>query len=190
MFPLALMSAASPENQDFLYKLYQDYHLLMFATAGKYTSNAHDKEEIVQSSLVKLIENVDRLQKLECCTLSSFVVILTRNVAINYLKHLNVIQKHSYPLSEQDNAGSLDNSSSLDEIVILRDKVSALARIWPHLPEQDQLLLSGKYILGLSDTELAQLVGCKPSSIRMKLTRARRNALHKMRENGDDYDKS
>lgn len=190
MFFMALTSAAPPDDQEFLIKLYQDYHLLMFSTAGKYTSNAHDKEEIVQSALVKLVENVDRLRTLECCALTTFVVILTRNVAINYLRHLNVIQKHAYPLSEQDSAALADDFSSLDELVILRDRVSALERIWPQLSEQEQLLLSGKYILGLSDAELAQLVGCKSSSVRMKLTRARRNALYKMRENGDGYDKS
>ena len=62
------------------------------------------------------------------------------------------------------------------------EQLDALRRVWPRLSEADQLLLSGRYILGLDDRELARLAGCKPGSVRMKLTRARRNALREMKK--------
>lgn len=46
------------------------------------------------------------------------------------------------------------------------------------------MVLEGRYFLGLTDEELAQLFGCKPGSVRVKLTRARRNALKIMLEKG------
>lgn len=52
-----------------------------------------------------------------------------------------------------------------------------LSKIWPRLPEDDRVLLEGKYILGYSDQELAEEIGCQANSIRVKLTRARRRAL-------------
>ena len=188
MFLLAL-EASEPDDREFLVGLYQEYHRLMFSIAGKYTSNPQDKEDIVQDALVLLVKNVKRLRNHECCTLVPFVVILIRNVAINYRKHLTIIQKHTQPWPEDAEILFPDNSPSLDEIVVLRDQIATLERIWPQLSEEDQLLLGGKYLMDLSDVELAQLMGCKPGSIRMKLTRARRKALNTMMKEDGCYDK-
>ena len=54
--------------------------------------------------------------------------------------------------------------------------------LWPRLSEEDRILLEGKYVWGQSDKELAEILHCKPSSIRMKLTRARRRALNNLSE--------
>ena len=43
-------------------------------------------------------------------------------------------------------------------------------------------LLRGKYIEGKSAQELAEMLGCKPDSIRMKMLRARRRAFHILQE--------
>ena len=69
------------------------------------------------------------------------------------------------------------NNLEIDEILIISEQSQALVAIWPLLPESDQILLEGKYLLGYTDTELADLLKCKVESIRMKLTRARRKAL-------------
>lgn len=46
--------------------------------------------------------------------------------------------------------------------------------------------MEGKYILGYTDAELADMLGCKKSSVRMKLTRARRRAFQLMTEEEGD----
>lgn len=61
-------------------------------------------------------------------------------------------------------------------------------RAWMALPEETRSLLAGKYLLGLSDAELAEQYGCRPDSIRMKLTRARRQALKILREGGIGFE--
>lgn len=55
------------------------------------------------------------------------------------------------------------------------------------LSAEDRALLEGKYILGDSDEMLARTLHCKPSSIRMKLTRARRRALKLLEQEGADF---
>ena len=63
---------------------------------------------------------------------------------------------------------------SLDERIMLAEQ------------KEDRLLLEGKYILGYTDAELADMLGCKKSSVRMKLTRARRRAFQLMTEEEGD----
>ena len=54
------------------------------------------------------------------------------------------------------------------------------------MKEDEQQLLMGKYLMDLSDAELAQTLVCKASSIRMRLTRARRTFIKKLQDGGDD----
>ena len=70
----------------------------------------------------------------------------------------------------------------MDEYLMARERSDRLRTIWPRLGEEDRLLLEGKYLRECSDRELAQLLGCRVDSIRMKLTRARRRALKRMTE--------
>ena len=54
--------------------------------------------------------------------------------------------------------------------------------VWPQLSTQDKILLESKYILGYNDNEIGKLLGCKASSVRMYLTRARRRAVELISE--------
>lgn len=47
--------------------------------------------------------------------------------------------------------------------------------VWTQLKERDQALLNMKYILDYTNDEIAEFFGVKPESIRMMLTRAKRN---------------
>ena len=49
------------------------------------------------------------------------------------------------------------------------DDADVLWRVWPQL-------LEDKYVLNMSDAEIASALGVKPSSVRMLLTRARSKA--------------
>ena len=55
-------------------------------------------------------------------------------------------------------------------------------------PTKGKILLEGKYILGLSDEELAAEFDCSPNSIRMKLTRARRQVIKLVKEGGFSFE--
>lgn len=81
---------------------------------------------------------------------------------------------------------------SLDDMMILVERKAQLSRIWCRLSEEHRMLLEGRYILGISDEELAKQLHCKSSSIRMKLTRARRAASQLLinEESGESNDKT
>ena len=69
-----------------------------------------------------------------------------------------------------------------------KERREALLAKFRELPEPERQPLFGRYMLDLTDAELAAMLGCKPASVRMKLTRARRALLEKLREGGLDND--
>ena len=186
MLPIILSAVESPGDQDFLCQLYTKYQRLMFSTAKKYLVDPQEVEDAVQDALVKMIEIAAKLRDMDRCALPALVVIIVRNTSIDHAKHLNVMNKHTTPLSDRDDATG--EAPSLDELAILAERSASLRSVWPRLSDDEQLLLYGKYAAGLSDQELARLIGCKPNSIRMKLTRARRKALNEMKKERCFYD--
>lgn len=181
-----------PSDRDFMLWVYQEFEKLMFSTARKYTADSSAREDIVQDGLVRLIQKVDVLRPMERCILAGYIVSTIRNTAINYLKSQGAIKKHVDDVDEDEFENIASKAPSMDELMILAERKAQLTEIWPKLPETDRVLLDGKYILGYTDEELAPQLKCSAASVRMKLTRARRNALELMieKEKVSSYDET
>lgn len=170
----------SPDDQERMREIYDHNEGLFYATALQYTSSRYDAEEIVQDSVVKLIKNYTTIRELHGCILAAYIVSTVRNTAINRL--IKESRRAHSPLDIAESADVAAKELSMDELLILAEKRQQIQYVFGSLSDEDQFLLQGKYFLGQSDAELASQLGCKPSSIRMKLTRARRNALKKITE--------
>ena len=174
-----------PSDREFMLQLYQEFKKLMFATVRQYVSNPSDCEDIIQDCLVKLIEKIPVLREKKRCVLCCYVVYTIRNTSINYLKRQKAMNTKLCRLEEQTAEIAADEPS-MDELMIAMENRERLYEIWGQLPEEDLILLEGKYILRCSDSELAEQLHCKPNSIRMKLTRVRRKVFGMMNSGGGD----
>lgn len=168
------------DDQQYMEGLYHQFKRLMFATAGKYAADPDDREDLVQSALVRLVKKLPTLRTMERCAQASYIVFTVRSVAIDALRKTG--RQPQGTSLEEEALQVPDEAPTMDEYLLARERVDRLRAIWPRLGEEDRLLLEGKYLRGCSDRELAQLLGCRADSIRMKLTRARRRALRWMTE--------
>ena len=146
------------------------------------------QEDIVQESLRKLIEKTSLLRRFQRPILASYIVSTVRNTSIDYLK---MWQEEKDRLVNLDDLTSQEvrNSQSIDETLILQEEMEHLKKVWSKLDTETRMVLEGKYILGYDNEKISQLLGCRPSSVRMRLTRARRKALELMRKEGKGYDR-
>ena len=153
-----------PDDKAFMLSLYDSYYKLMYSIAYKYVSDIQTVDDIVST---------------------------VRNTAINRLRVKEYEKDHTAEFTEENVSGA-DRYVPMETLLILAERRKALLDIWPVLPKETQILLKGKYILGYTDQELACQLKCKPSSIRMKLTRARRAALLLLSERNEvkEHDKT
>lgn len=172
-----------PSDREFILWVYGEFKNLMYSTAYKYTSNADTADDIVQDAIVNLIKNVGTIRPMKRYILAGYIMATIRNISINTLKS----QAHHRENIAELTDDIFTEALPLDAMLMLTEQKTQLNKIWPQLSEEVQILLEGKYILGYSDQELAKVFKCKPSSIRMKLTRARRKALALLIEEGMDY---
>ena len=163
-------------DKEFMVHLYTKYENLLFYTAQKYISERGSVEEVVQESLVKLHEKIRTIKPMPEIVLASYIRSTVRNTAINILKSAGYEEDRQ--ISTENIIDVMDEHAlSLDTLMQISRYRELLSKIWPELSKEEQFLLEGKYILGYSDRELSTELCCQPSSVRMKLTRARRHAL-------------
>lgn len=187
MFQMILSNMQDPDEHAFFIQIFQDYHLLMFHEAAIYIADPHAREDVVQNALVKAIENSTKIYHMERCKIPAYLVIITRNESINYLRHQNVIQKHSAG-SLDEIGGDIPSDLSVDDLIAALDRKHFLSHVWPRLTKTEQILLAGRYLIGYSDRDLSAILGCKEDSVRMMLTRARRHAAQVLKEAGVVYE--
>ena len=159
-------------DQAFMEALYRQYSRLMYATARKYVDGP-DLDDVVQSAAEKLIKRTKTLRELKPGALACYIVYTVKSVSVDHLRAKGRQEGRTVGLWDIE----LPQAESPEDKLVSLDRLSRLKSIWPRLSEEEQQLLWGKYIGGYSDEELAADFRCKPDSIRMKLTRARRKAL-------------
>lgn len=164
-------------SREFILLVYNEYARLMYFTAQHYFSDADIQNDIVQESLLHLIRNISTLLGLDPPALSTYIVTTVKNVAIDYLKKEKQIQEHTVELDDESVEYLESPDPALDELMGKMEDRERLVSALDRLPEDERLLLERKYFLGHSDKDLARFLKCKPGSIRMKLTRARRHML-------------
>ena len=169
------------EDREFMLEIYERYKGLMFSIAKEYVSDRSEAEDLVQDSLVKLIKKCSTLKGLSENAMTAYIAYTVKNTAINHLKKQKR-RNSRMKLGEIDESDYAYSAPSPEELLLLAERADEFNSHFALLSENDRLLLVSKYILNLNDDELAQTFDCKPDSIRMKLTRARRRAIRLLME--------
>ena len=178
--------AGDTNGKAFMKDLYKKYSRLMYATVLRMIPDCQDSEDIVQDAVESLCKKVHTLMGLPAPALPVYIVYTVKNRARNFKRHQTVVDRHIVPMTNP----SLERLEAPDPPpearLELEEQVNALYKVWRRLPEQDRELLYRKYVLRQDNEELAEFLHCKPDSVRMRLTRAKRKAAALMKGDGSD----
>lgn len=186
MIVWAFGESSKPTGQNCVEEVYVKYKRLMFATAGQFTTNLEDQEDIVQTALERLVKVFSEKRGSKRPISASYVVFTVRSVSIDFLRKQRKEEEHYIDIEDDQLAEMAGFTGSLEDVLLPSDSADRLLEIWPQLPPEDQMILEGKYILDFTESELASILKCKPSSIRMKLSRARRRAIKLLSERNEN----
>lgn len=164
------------DSQPDIEEIYTKYKRLMYATAGKFTKNVEDQKDIVQTGMERLIRIFSVPTARKRCISAGYIVFTIRSVAIDFLRKQSRDEGKRISLDDDQLSEISSTDRALEKLLQSSEDAQQLWQLWPRLSAEDRILLEGKYILDYSDEELAFILECKPGSVRMKLTRARRRA--------------
>lgn len=173
MFSVLFSTIKNTEDLQFMIQLWENHMELMYDTAKRHTHDPTLCDDIVQDSVVKLIEKISILRGLECHKINAYVAKTVRNTARNEYRKSRIRCKYHEPMPEEEPVDPI----SLEDIHQILFRKHGLNAVWDQLSEDEKLLLESKPFLGLKDWEVAEILGCSADSVRMKRTRARRHAI-------------
>ena len=143
MIPIIILAIEDPNDRDFIMHLYISYNRLMFSEIQKITCDTWASDDVLQISLIKLIEKVSLLRTFERNRLVSYIITTCRNNAYNYTKKL--VSSLECELIDTD--GVDFTVSPLEQMVIQKEYQNALKLAWDNLDERSKYFLESKYIL-------------------------------------------
>ena len=176
VIPFCILSIENEQDRTFMADLYYQYNKLMHSVIFQILRDQWATEDVMQNTLEKLIDRIADLRTKDRDHLNSYIVAACRNNSFNYLR-----SKKRYtevPFEDHENAPELSSGESeIEEQFIKLDDLKILAHIWSQLDEKSRYVLEAYYILEKSSDEIARDLHIKTGSVRMALTRARRNAF-------------
>ena len=174
MIPYCILVIEDDDDREFMEELFFHYKKLMYHEIYKIAKNEWDAEDIMQSTLLKLIDKISLLRSLERNQRINYIISSCKNTAQNYIRDHS--RSEESPYEHYLNIFN-ENDDHLIEFRLIKDEEQdSLARIWPKLSERDRRLLEDYYILERPMEELGPELNIKPASVRMALTRARKSA--------------
>ena len=158
MIPMILMAIEDDADRAFMINLYEQCHKAMYRQAYDILRDHGEAEDAVQDTLVKLIGRMAALRTMPQGQLLPYAVIAAKSTAIDRWRR-----------RKKERVGASED----------------FAEGWSAAPEEqlgafidmERDILMYRYILEMSDEEIAGLLNIKPGSVRMCLSRARKNAF-------------
>ncbi len=136
-------------------------------------------EDAVQDTFVRCMQKIDTLRILPEHARSVYLLTAVRHTSLDKLRKGGA--HPSVPIEEIDMP---DEGASVEERVIKSLTAEAVKEAFLKLPESQQDVLRYKFLLELSDGEIANALGVSKATVRVYLMRAKKAVLHLCKENG------
>ena len=182
MIPFVVATIDDMDDRDFMESLYYSYQRLMYSEIRKVLHNTWDVEDVLQSVLLRLINKLPLLRTLGRDQLVNYIISTARNTALNFVRDEKRVTQFAFDESIDSLDASRPSDAALERLELV-EMMQAVGEAWAQLDEKYKRVLEMKYILELSNEEIAREYDIGPNSVRMLLTRAR-NQLKQLMADG------
>jgi RNA polymerase sigma factor (sigma-70 family) len=156
-------------------QLVRQYERLVFLVAGRFVTNASDKEDIAQEVFIKVYKGLPRFQ--HDSKLSTWIAQITYFTAINYFK------KHKR-LPIDDLPENIDQSIFTDDdpqtLASKRDMIRYVELLVEQLPSMYRMVISLFHQHEFSCEEISQMTGMPEGTVKSYLFRGRKLLKEKL----------
>lgn len=186
-FVIVTLAAITSEiERAFMTDIYIKYSDVMRKKAEKLLSSEIEAEELVQDVFAKLIERAETVMAVEEKKLPAYLMAAVKFTVMNRYRKKNVEKKYFTEVEEEETINWVRDESPLPEDIYLeKERAGEISAALRKIPDKDRMILEDKYILEMTDAEIAEHFGVSQSSVRSYLTRARRKAYAILTKEGE-----
>ena len=163
----------SNDKQEFLLCFYDQYRKFVYKQVWEFCYSKQDIDDIVQNVWEKLIAKEELLRTLAHSQRLTYI----SKTAENTIKELARKQRLSVCSLDQIQEPIYDGTRFLEQLQDKRMRHECFQTAWTLVDADTRELLERKYLLNETDEEIARVLNISKDSVRMYLSRARRQAL-------------
>lgn len=172
MIPLYILAIEDSDDREFMSKLFVQYQRLMYSTIFEILHDTWATEDVLQTTVEKLIDKLSLLKKFDHAHLASYIITACRHTAYNDLRYKS---RHKICSLDVEDGFELNSIDVEPQIIRIMD-LEALSNVWQDLDPRSRYVLEARYLLEKSTDEIASELNIKPDSVRMAISRARKKA--------------
>lgn len=166
----------TPEDKGKFEKIYDTYEQTMFYVANRILKDIHLSEDAVHQAFLRIIDNLDKIEEINCHKTKGFIVIITENIAIDLYrkrKREACISFDEIEIYVEDTA----NTAPMFENEIEQ----AIAK----LPVNYLTVFKLKYSHGYSDKEISELLHITEANVRKRIERGKKKLTEILSKEGE-----
>lgn len=172
-----LLSFATDAERDKFERVYETWRRLMLAKAYGILRDAQLAEDAVSEAFLRIYKNLAKIDDPASGRCASFVVTITKNVALTMLgKH----QRTAFEPMEERQADAFD----LEQFTLSEISSARILEIIDGLNEELRGVFLLKYGHGLSHREIADVLKITENNVTVRLHRARKKLAALLRKEG------
>lgn len=173
LIPYSILAIENDNDREFIERIFVSYQRLMYHEIFEIVGDSWLTEDILQTTIVSLINHISTLRELSSKKLVNYIISASKNTAISQVRRSSR-SRETFVDDWWDMAQEANTKENPEFFILHREEMNCLAKIWVELDERSKYLLSGRYILHKSYTELGKELNIKPESVRMAVSRAKR----------------
>jgi len=162
--------------------LVRRYQELAYRTACLITGSAADAEDATQEGLVKAWHALDRFRS--DAPFRPWLLTIVANEARNRRRSGRRQDDLAMRVAEARPSG--DAAPSPEAAALAGERRRTLLAAVARMPERDRLVIAARFFLDLSEAETAEVLGCRPGTVKSRMSRA----LARLRSALDDDDRA
>ena len=182
MLSLYLSMVDTEEQRTLIEQLFFDYEQIMFRTAFAVLHKEQDAEDAVHEAFIRIIDNLDKVTTVEHAKRKSYVVIVTRNIAVDMYRR----SKKQADMEDISETG--DESRDVERDVFGQYNRDTLNAALSQLSDKLREVLILYYYHEETTETIAKMLGISSVAVRTRLFRARK-ALYCILKDGEKDEK-
>ena len=183
---LCIMAIENDDDRAFMQRLYTVHERLMYRAALKMTRNIRDADDVVGAACESLIKGIDHLKAINVRAHPAYITSAVRNQALMLLRRRRIEYRAIGHLLGSNRLPKEYVTDDVDTRLFYQCTLEKVVETIQRLSENDQHILRMKFFDQLSDQEIGEILGLQLSSVRSRLTRARRRLREALKEDKDE----
>lgn len=164
------------EDKSKFEQLYITYKQTMFYIANRILKDEYLSEDAVHQAFLRIIDNLDKIDKIDCHKTKGFIVVIVENIAIDFYRKRKREKNVSFDEVEIYIEDIKSNSN-----LIMNDIEEAILK----LPINYSTVLRLKYSQGYKNKEISEILSISEENVRQRLVRGR-SKLKEILEEGSE----